>query len=222
MTRSRMGNAAFFASLLLVGGLFVLIEKENRLRNSLILASLVLIDVLVISQYFGLERLKERILDTRLNDVVVNGEVVQQANEVRGNVFGYALPLLFERPVTGQGAGSFEAVFPKYPGDDIRLHFDHAHNDFLQFAIEFGLLGLIPLAGFVLLALWHGLRALWRKRSTYRSGVAFGAVMGILALLFHSATDFNLQIPANAATFVVLGAIAVLAGHHSRPRRLHG
>ena len=46
--------------------------------------------------------------------------------------------------------------------------------------------------------------------------------MGILALLFHSATDFNLQIPANAATFVVLGAIAVLAGHHSRPRRLHG
>lgn len=222
MTRSRMGNAAFFASLLLVGGLFVLIEKENRLRNSLILASLVLIDVLVISQYFGLERLKERILDTRLNDVVVNGEVVQQANEVRDNVFGYALPLLFERPVTGQGAGSFEAVFPKYPGDDIRLHFDHAHNDFLQFAIEFGLLGLIPLAGFVLLALWHGLRALWRKRSTYRSGVAFGAVMGILALLFHSATDFNLQIPANAATFVVLGAIAVLAGHHSRPRRLHG
>lgn len=218
MTHSRMGNAAFFASLLLVGGLFVLVEKQNRLRNSLILASLVVIDILVISQYFGLERLKDRLLNTRLHDVVVDGEVVQQANEVRDDVFGYAIPLLKERPVTGQGAGSFEAVFPQYPGNDIRLHFDHAHNDYLQFGIEFGLLGMLPLAAFVLLALWYGLRALWRRESVYRSGVGFGASMGIIALLIHSASDFNLQVPANAATLVTLCAIAVLAGSHASPR----
>lgn len=218
MTHSRMGNAAFFASLLLVGGLFVLIEKEHRLRNGLILASLILIDVLVISQYFGLEKLKDRVLNTRLHDVVVDGEVVQQANEVRDDVFGYAIPLLWERPITGQGAGSFEAVFPQYPGADIRLNFDHAHSDYLQFAIEFGLLGSLPLAAFVLLALWHALRALWRRESVYRSGVGFAATMGIIALLIHSSTDFNLQIPANAATLVVLCAIAVLAGSHSNAR----
>jgi O-antigen ligase len=219
MSHSRMGNTAFFASLLLVGGLFVLLNKEHRLRNGLILASIVLIDVLVISQYFGLEKLKDRLLNTRLNDVVVNGEVVQQANEVRDDVFGYAIPLLQERPLLGQGAGSFEAVFPMYPGEDIRLHFDHAHNDYLQFAIEFGLFGLLPLAAFVLLALWHALRALWRRESVYRSGVGFGAAMGIIALLIHSSTDFNLQIPANAATLVVLCAIAVLAGNHSHKRQ---
>lgn len=219
MTHSRMGNAAFFASLLLVGGLFVLIEKEHRLRNSLILASLILIDVLVISQYFGLERLKDRLLNTRLNDVVVDGTVVQQANEVRDDVFGYAIPLLLERPLEGQGAGSFEAVFPKYPGEDIRLHFDHAHSDYLQFAIEYGLLGGLPLIAFILLALWHALRTMWRRESVYRSGVGLGAAMGIIALLIHSSTDFNLQIPANAATLVVLCAIAVLAGSHSHARK---
>ncbi|NBA96528.1 O-antigen ligase [Pseudomonas sp. R5(2019)] len=219
MTHSRMGNSAFFASLLLVGGLFVLLEKEHRLRNSLIIASIILIDVLVISQYFGLEKLKDRVLNTRLNDVVVNGEVVQQANEIRDDVFSYAIPLLQERPLVGQGAGSFEAVFPKYPGEDIRLHFDHAHNDYLQFAIEFGLLGSLPLAVFILLALWYALRAQWRRESVYRSGVGFGAGMGIIALLIHSSTDFNLQIPANAATLVVLCAIAVLAGSHSNPRQ---
>lgn len=219
MTHSRMGNAAFFASLMLVGGLFVLIEKEHRLRNSLILASLIIIDILVISQYFGLERLKDRLLETRLNDVVVDGEVVQQANEVRDDVFGYAIPLLKAQPLTGQGAGSFESVFPKYPGNDIRLHFDHAHNDYLQFAIEYGLLGVLPLVAFVLLALWHALRALCKRQSTYRSGVGFASAMGITALLIHSATDFNLQIPANAATLVALCAIAVLAGSHSRPVR---
>lgn len=218
MTHSRMGNAAFFASLLLVGGLFVLLEKEHRLRNSLILGSLILIDILVVSQYFGLEKLKDRLLNTRLNDVVVNGEVVQRANEVRDNVFGYAVPLLQARPLVGQGAGSFETVFPQYPGNDIRIHFDHAHNDFIQFAIEFGLLGSLPLAAFILLALWYALRALWQRESVYRSGAGFGAAMGIIALLIHSSTDFNLQIPANAATLVVLCAIAVLAGSHSNVR----
>jgi O-antigen ligase len=201
-----------------VGGLFVLLEKEHRLRNSLILGSLILIDILVVSQYFGLEKLKDRLLNTRLNDVVVNGEVVQQANEVRDNVFGYTIPLLQERPLVGQGAGSFEAVFPQYPGSDIRIHFDHAHNDFIQFAVELGLLGSLPLAAFMLLALWYALRALWRRKSVYRSGVGFAAAMGIIALLIHSSTDFNLQIPANAATLVVLCAIAVLAGSHSNKR----
>lgn len=220
MTHSRMGNAAFFASLLIVGGLFVLLDKQHRMRNSIILVSLILIDVLVVSQYFGLERLKDRVLNTQLSDKVVDGEVVQQANEIRDDVFGYAIPLLKEKPLTGQGAGSFEAVFPKYPGPDIRLHFDHAHNDYIQFVIEFGLLGTLPLAAFVLLGLWHALRALWRRDSIYRSGVGFGAAMGIIALLIHSSTDFNLQIPANAATLVVVCAIAVLARHHSKERRI--
>lgn len=219
MSHSRMGNTAFFISLLLVGGLFVVLEKEHRLRNCLILASLILIDVLVVSQYFGLEKLKDRLINTRMSDVVVNGEVVQRANEVRDDVLVYALPLLQEKPWLGQGAGSFEAVYPRYPGEDIRLHFDHAHNDYLQFGIEFGLLGSLPLVAFILLALRHALKALWRRDSVYRSGVGFGATMGIVALLIHSTTDFNLQIPSNAATLVALCAIAVLAQTHTNGRK---
>lgn len=219
MTHSRGGNAAFFTALMIVGGVFVLRDKDNRLRNGLILASILVIDVLVISQYFGLERLKDRLLSTRVHDVVVNGEVVEQQNIDRDDVFVYAIPLAQDRPLTGQGAGSFESVFPKYPGEDIRLHFDHAHNDYLQFFIEYGVLGCLPLLAFVLLALWRALQALWRRESLYRSGVGFGAAMGIVALAIHSLTDFNLQIPANAATLVVLCAIAVLANQHSNPRR---
>lgn len=219
MTHSRGGNAGFFVGLMIVGGLFVLRNREHRLRNGLILASIVLIDVLIVSQYFGLERLKDRVMNTRLTDVVVDGEVVQRANELRDDVARQALPLVEDKALTGHGAGSFEAVFPRLAGDDIRLHFDHAHNDYLQFAVEYGLLGTLPLAAFVLLALWRALQALWRRESTYRSGVGFGAAMGIIALLVHSGTDFNLQIPANAATLVVLCAIAVLASAHSNRRR---
>lgn len=222
MTRSRMGNMAFFASLMVVGAVFILLSREHRLRNGLILASIILIDMLVISQYFGFEQLKDRLVDTRLNDVVVEGQVVQQANEIRDDVFAYTLPLMMDKLVTGQGAGSFEAVFPKYAGEDVRNHFDHAHNDYIQFAIEYGLIGGLPLAAFVLLALWRALQALWRRDSLFRSGVGFGAAMGIIAIGIHSSTDFNLQIPANAATFVTLCAIAVLANQHNNRRQRQG
>lgn len=219
MTHSRGGNASFFIGLMTVGAIFVLRNKENRLRNSLILASLVLIDVLVISQYFGLERLKDRVMSTQLTDTVVNGEIVQHATEIRGDVFMYALPLAQDKPIIGQGAGSFEAVFPQYAGEDIRLHFDLAHNDYIQFAIEYGVLGMLPLALFVLLALYWAFKAIWQQKSLYRGGIGFGAAMGIIAILSHATVDFNLQIPANAATFVVLCAIAVLANHHRRDPR---
>ena len=219
MTRSRMGNSAFFISLVVVGGLFILLNKEHRTRNAMLLASFVLIDVLVISQYFGLDQLKDRLVNTRFSDQVVNEVVVEHRNEIRTDAYMDALPLLQEHWLTGSGAGSFEAVFPQYAGPELVGHFDHAHNDFMQFAIEYGLIGALPLAAFVMLAFWHALRALWRTESWYRSGVGFAAAMGMLAMMIHSAADFNLQIPANAATFVVLCAIAVLAGQHDKGRK---
>lgn len=219
MTRSRMGNTAFFASLMILGALFILLNKEHRLRNSLILASLIVIDVLVISQFFGLDKLKDRLVNTRVENVMEGDQIIASKNELRLDVFDYAWVQFMERPFTGFGAGSFESSFQRYPGPEVPLHYDHAHNDYLQFAIEYGLIGFVLLGGFVLLALYSALKALWRRESWYRSGMGFGAAMGILGILIHSSTDFNLQIPANAATFVTLCAMAVLAGQHRKTRR---
>ena len=214
MSHSRMGNSAFFTSLLLIGGIFVLANPQHRLRNGLLLASLLLIDLLIVSQFFGLDKLKERLEQTQFEDLVVSGEVVRHENVDRDDILVYAWPQWRERPWVGFGAGTFETSFPRYPGADVTGHVDHAHNDVMQFAIEFGLIGLIPLGLFVLWSLALALRALWWRESLYRSGVGLGAAVGILALLIHSLSDFNLQIPANAATFVTLCAIAVLACHH--------
>jgi len=219
LSHSRMGNAAFFSSLIIIGSIFILNNKQHRLRNALILASIILIDLLVISQHFGLDTLQQRIASTRLTDKVVNGEIVQKANELRPDVFFSAVPLVTENLIKGTGAGSFEAVYQRYPGPMIRLNFDHAHNDYLQFQIEYGLIGFLPLCLCVLICFSYGLQALRHPHSWYRNGVGFGASMGILAILFHSTTDFNLQIPSNAATFVVLCAIAVLAKYHPSPRK---
>lgn len=213
LTRSRSGNFAFFTSLLVVGGLYVLLEKRHRLRNLLILASIILIDLLIISQYFGLEQLGQRLIHTQIN-LDVSAGVALQSTENRSSLVHYGVAMLQEAPLIGIGAGSFEAAFQRWPGSELPEHFDHLHNDYLEFAIEYGVPVTLILAAFVVLALMQALRALRNHQSSYRSGVGFGATMGIVALLIHSATDFNLQIPANAASFVVLCAIAFLANSH--------
>ena len=219
MTHSRGGNTGFMVGLLVAGLIFTVRDTTHRKRNLLILLSIVLIDVLIISQYFGLERLKERLVNTQIAVEVVDGQTTFNINDQRDDVVRQAIPLMQDKPLTGQGAGTFEAVFPRYADHTLPQHFDHAHNDYVQFWVEYGLLGSLPLAIFVLLALWQGIKALWLASSPYSSGVGFGATLGIVAMGTHAFTDFNLQIPANAATFVVLCATAVLARHHSSQRR---
>ncbi|GKT11820.1 MAG: hypothetical protein ISEC1_P0793 [Thiomicrorhabdus sp.] len=221
MTQSRMGNTAFFASLMIVGAIFILTTPKNRLRNSLILVSFIIIDMIVISQYFGLERLQDRLVNTQVSISQEEGKLTFDINDLRGLAFTNSIPLALEKPFTGQGAGSYEVVFMGHAGPNFGGHFDHAHNDYLQFWIEFGLIGSLPLASFALMAFFFAFKALKTKRSTYRSGVGFGAVMAILAIIIHSSTDFNLQIPANAATFVIVCAIAVLANTHRRSKRVN-
>ena len=214
MTQSRMGNTAFVSSLIITGFLFILTFKEHRKRNLAILISFIVIDILVISQYFGLERLKDRLVNTEVSVSQEDGKLVFDINDLRGIAFTNSIPLAQEKAFTGHGAGSYEVVFISHAGPSFGGHFDHAHNDYIQFWVEFGLIGSIPLLIFSLMALFFAFKALRNQQSHYRSGIGFGAMMAIIAIMIHSFTDFNLQIPANALTYTLVCAIAVLAVTH--------
>ena len=60
----------------------------------------------------------------------------------------------------------------------------------------------------VLASLWAAVTAQIKRRDRLLQGMGFAATMAIVALLIHSGVDFNLQIPANAAMFVILMALA--------------
>ncbi|KAA0875760.1 O-antigen ligase family protein [Nitrincola tapanii] len=213
MTHSRMGNTAFFTSLVIMGSLFILFTPENRGRNSLILISIILIDILIISQFFGFERLKNRLANTEVSISQEAGQIVLNINDLRALANERIYPIIQANPWQGYGAGSFEDVFIGPSGPGFGSHFDHAHNDYFQFWLEYGAIGSLPLALFVLLALFCALKALIQRQSTYTSGLGFGSAMAILAILIHSTTDFNLQIPANAALFTLACAMAYQAAY---------
>ena len=109
----------------------------------------------------------------------------------------------------GTGLDTYIWAFPLYRrpliGQDV---YDYAHNDYLQAFAEGGL----PLVAILALALlWGGTQLLnaWSQHEgSHSRGLGLGLLAGLVAMLVHSAYDFNLHIMANAILFVVLSALA--------------
>jgi O-antigen ligase len=209
MTRSRMGNTAFFSSLLIAGTVALLLRRHATRATAILIASLVVIDIFIVGAWFGVEKTVERIEKTTVADV-----------EERVEPSSYALDMLEHYPLFGAGAGSFYGAFPRYRGPDIAAYYDHAHNDYTQFLVETGPVGAFLIGSLPLLALINAVLALSRRRDPLARGFAFAVLMGVCALAIHSTMDFNLQIPANAFAFVVLLAYAWVA--LSLARRISG
>jgi putative inorganic carbon (hco3(-)) transporter len=205
LTRSRMGNTAFFSSLFITAVLLMVMQRKVHKGALLLFASLLLVDFVIVGQWFGFDQLAERLENT-------SAETEQRVEVVRDT-----LVLIKDYPLTGIGLGAYAVSFPRYQQADIQLYYDHAHNDYLQFTAELGAIGMLPLGLLVLLSLGMALKAMVQRHDPLAKGLAFAGVMGILALMIHSTVDFNLQMPANAQLFIVILALAWKAGtvaHH--------
>ena len=139
--------------------------------------------------------------------------------EQRPVFYRNTLGIVSDYPLTGTGAGTFQNAYPRYQKKSTPWLLDHAHNDYLEILAESGLPGggCLILAAFGILVVLYGRWA--GRRDPFVKGILLGALLGITALLIHSLTDFNLRIPANAAYFVALYALALrlsVMGRHNR------
>lgn len=198
LTRARMGNIAFFSSLALAGCLAVFAGRRVSIRVVLLLASLFLVDMLILSNWFGLDQLVQRLEQTS-----PGGEGRIWSNQ-------YSLNYLADFLFSGSGGGSFYGVFPNYQGPKLEGYHLHAHNDYLEFAAELGLAATALLLAFVSLALLSACRLQFQRRTPLYKAVGFTVTMTIIWAAIHSTSDFNLQIPANALTFVVILSLAFI------------
>jgi O-antigen ligase len=204
-THSRMGNTAFFASLLIAGVLGIVLSRKATRNTVLLLASLVVLDLFIVGSWFGVEKLAQRLDATTVENV-----------QEREDPAVYTVPLIKDYPVFGAGPGAFYVTFPKYRPEKVAAFYDYAHNDYAQFAAESGLLGLGLIGLFVLMAFSTALRAQWQRRDPLMRGMSFACVMGVIAILIHSWVDFNLQIPANAVYVMVLLALGWISMYLDR------
>ena len=196
MTHSRMGNTAFFSSLLIAGGLFLALSRHAPRAVSIFLISLMLLDIFVVGSVFGFRKLADRIEQTTI------------ANEAsRVDVYDDTLAMTADFRISGIGSGNFFTAFPAYKVNGPTYYIDHVHNDYLEFLLELGVIGAAPLALLLLLSLWITVTNLRRRHSRLMLGMSFASLMGVISILIHSSVDFNLQVPANAALFTTLIAL---------------
>lgn len=208
LSRSRMGNLALFGSLCACGLAFVVVrERALAMRAAILFLSLVLVDVLIVSRWFGLEQVVERLEQTDVS------------REGRARLLDELPPVLRGYAVAGAGLGNFEPAYEMFRSARMRDYFDHAHNDYAELAIDVGVPGLAILLALAGLHLVHAIRVVVRRRRRLPAAVCFATVMALAASAVHATVEFNLQIPANAATLVVLLALAAGCSAQRSARR---
>jgi O-antigen ligase len=113
-------------------------------------------------------------------------------------------------PLFGSGLGTFEQAFPMYRSFHIRGTVTHAENDFLQLASEVGLVGSLLLLGLFVTLFVKAVSRVRSLSSTHpERRIAIGGLVGILAIMFHSLVERNLQVPANAFLYCLLWGIVM-------------
>jgi O-antigen ligase len=129
------------------------------------------------------------------------------------------LRMWWARPLIGWGLGTFPTAYPQFRTFYTTFFVNEAHNDYLQLLTETGVVGFGIAVWFLVVTI----RRAWAKLDNWTENVngalTVAALLGCVGILVHSFLDFNLQIPANAALFYVLCAVAASAPLQESQRR---
>ena len=149
--------------------------------------------------------------------------VEEAVSDARWSIYSATLEGIGSFLPVGSGPGSYPDVFPAFQPLELgRWFINHAHNDYLEWLFEGGLLAAVVMTYLVALYLLN-----WRKVWSWEAWSRFrfmqaGAGVGILLLLLHSLVDYNLHVPANVVYFAFLvGVFFTQPAAEAGPVRRH-
>jgi len=189
---SRMGLVAGVVSLLAMGALVLAAALPGRKRWFMLLAW----GVAVVLAFAFLSPVQ---LILRFSEV---------SSEGRLDVWKDTLHLIAAFPLFGTGLGGYESAFEKFKTSGFVSTQDYAHNDYLQFFAELGLIGFLIAGAFVFLILAISVRWSLRHPDPNRRWIGLACSGALVAILIHSAVDFNLYVPANATLLAWICGVA--------------
>lgn len=139
--------------------------------------------------------------------------------EWRIDLWKDTLPALKDFWVTGSGLNTYGTLMLAYPLTDPSFHPREAHSDYLQLAVEGGLLLGIPALLTILAVIRTTLRQLRQPQDEMTWWIRMGAVAGICGIAVQELTEFSLQIPGVALLFATCVGLAIHEPLPVRSRR---
>ena len=132
--------------------------------------------------------------------------------DARPLIWRQTLSLIAEYPWFGVGLGGYEATFLKHQAVAAAFNIQFAHNDYLQYLAELGLVGF----SILLTALIAVLAPVVRKLRGLQDGdnrlVMVACLGSFAAIALHSLVDFNTYVPANSMTLAWIMGVASASG----------
>jgi O-antigen ligase/Tfp pilus assembly protein PilF len=202
LSLSRGGIMSLCLSMIFFGMILIFKTKKSR-RGVLIILIFVL--VLYAVGWFGWESIFQRFEKIRN----VTGDIAEE----RLVVWNDSINIIKDFPVTGTGFGTFVAIYPKYStrtGDGV---VDHAHNDYIELLADGGIIAALLFAWFLITVFFRSFRVFLKRREPHSIYIFIGSITGLISILIHSFTDFNLHIGANGLYFFFLIGLTVSAAH---------
>jgi O-antigen ligase len=198
LSGSRGGMLAIVAELIVLA---VLVVKQKRSLRTAIGVGVFLAIVVGLLTWVGGDEVVKRWAS-------VSSSHSEISSNVRFNIDRDGFRMFLKKPVLGWGLGTFPVAYPQFRTFYTNFFVNEAHNDYLQLLVEMGLLGFATMLWFLLTVYTRALRKIGNWTGEMSGAVTLACVLGLSGILVHSAVDFNLQIPANAALFYVLCTIA--------------
>jgi O-antigen ligase len=200
LSGSRGGMLAFCAEMIVLA-MLLLRSRQGNWKSALIVGG-VLVLVIGFLVWLGGNELTRRLES-------IHSEARQElTGGLRLGIDGDGLRMFLKRPILGWGLGTFPTVYPQFRSFYTTFFVNEAHNDYLQLLVETGLVGVLIAAWFLAMVFRRATTKLASWTETSTGALTVAALLGCVGILVHSVLDFNLQIPANAALFYALCAIA--------------
>jgi O-antigen ligase len=204
LTLSRSGIFSLAVALIVCGYTGVR-RQRGALARSAVFACLMLSSLLVVV-WAGVDAIAARF--SAVDTVALGGRLP---------IWQAGARMLEDFWLTGSGLNTFGVATLFYPAVVPGHHLREAHNEYLQLAVEGGVLLAVPaLAAIIAFVVAVRRRFAAMEGSSY--WLRLGAVAGVTAIAVQSLVEFSLQIPGNAALFTTLCALAL---RRSAPLRSH-
>jgi O-antigen ligase/Tfp pilus assembly protein PilF len=202
LTLSRGAIVSMCLSMIIFGVLF-LSRGANDKRTPLIIFVFVLIILSV--GWFGWAPIVERFESA--------GNTVSEISGLRVDVWKDSSNIVKDFPLTGAGFGGFVDIYPKYRTVLTNTVIDHAHNDYIELLAEGGVSAFLICMWFLIILFHKSYGMLKKRHEQYSIYLLIACITGMISILIHSFTDFNLRIGANGLYLFFLAGLAVSAAH---------
>jgi O-antigen ligase len=199
LSGSRGGMISFVAEMILFGVVLMKMEKGTKVAARIGVFAVVTAALLM---WIGGTELTKRVstIGTETKHELSGG--------LRWTIDKDGMRMIARKPILGWGLGTFPVAYPQFRSFYTSFFINDAHNDYLQFVVETGLVGLVVILWFVVATYRGSFQRLLDWPNDINGAVTLACLLGCTGILVHSFVDFNLQIPANAAWFYVLCAVA--------------